>query len=154
MSVRNNIVHNFIDESISDLKLTFSRLLGFINDFHRKYLDEAIQEKIDSDLWSSGAKIKEYGEELYRRALMTMKEDGVTDSIVTCPNCGWDALCACSPKEDTCYVCNHIDDVAICERCHKAHIADDLEEYHDGLYCSDCLNYLTDDYWYEQSVGK
>jgi len=155
VKVRNNIIHHQVDESINELKLTFSRLLGFLNEFHEKYIDEGIQEKVDSELWRSGAKIKEYGEELYKRALKQMEKDDIDeDCVITCPMCGWDALCAFYPKEQTCYVCGYIEDIELCEKCDKILLPNEQEDHGGKIYCYDCLCYITDDYWYEQSVGK
>jgi len=155
IKARNNIIHHQVDESINELKLTFSRLLGFLNEFHEKYIDEAIQEKVDSELWRTGAKIMEYGKELYKRALKQMEQDDIDKQcLITCPMCGWEALCAFDPKQDTCYVCGWIEDLGICDRCNKVLLADEQETSCGKTYCYGCLCYVTDDYWYEQSVGK
>ena len=54
VNVRNSVVHHHVDEALADLKLVFARLLGFLNDFHRKHLDEALQDAIDDELWRAG----------------------------------------------------------------------------------------------------
>jgi len=155
IEIRNNVVHHNVDASIADLKLIFARLLGFLNDFHRKYLDDPLQERIDDKLWQSGVKIREYGEELFRRATERMNDDGISsDALITCPKCGWDALCAFEPHQDTCYVCGHTEALAICDRCQKIMIHGEHYENCRKTYCWRCLCYVTDDHWYEQSVGK
>ena len=152
---RNNIIHHQVDESVTELKLLFARLLGFLDEFHGKHIDEPIHEKIDDELWRTGAKIKEYGEELFRRAKIQMEKDEISEEcLVTCPMCGWDALCAFEPKQDTCYVCGWIETLGICERCNTVLLPDEQEEHYGKTYCYDCLCHITDDYWYEQSVGK
>jgi len=155
VDVRNKIVHHHVDASIADLKLVFARLIGFLNDFHRKHLDDSLQDLVPDDLWQAGVKIREYGEEIFRRALEQMKADDIGDEcLMTCPKCGWDALCAYEPKQDKCYVCGHIETVIVCERCQKLMLEGEHEEHGKKNYCWDCLCYITDDYWYEQSVGK
>lgn len=152
IKARNNIIHHQVDESINELKLTFSRLLGFLNEFHKKHIDEGIQDKVDSELWRTGVKIKEYGEELYRRAKIQMEQDSIDeDCVVTCPMCGWDALCAYEPKQDTCYVCGWIESLSVCEKCNTVLLQDEQEEHNGKTYCYDCLCYITDDYWYDIS---
>lgn len=155
VAVRNNIVHHHVDSSIAELKLVFARLLGFLNDFHRKHLDEPLQDQIEDSLWQSGVKIREYGEELFRRAGERIEEDGMSDEcLITCPKCGWDALCAFEPKQDTCYVCGHSESLAVCDRCQHIMIEGEHHEHNKKTYCFDCLCYITDDYWYEQAAGK
>ena len=152
---RNNIVHHQIDESVDELRLLFSRLLGFLNEFHDKHIDSPLHEKIDEELWRNGAKIREYGEELFRRAKIQMNNDGIDDRcLVVCPVCGWKALCAYEPKQDTCYVCGWVEGVKVCARCSVVMIDGEHEEHSGKDYCYDCLCYITDDYWYEQSAGK
>ena len=155
VDVRNKIVHHYVDEAVADLKLVFARLLGFLNDFHGKHLEEPLQDAIDNELWQRGVKIKEYGEELYRRAKERLTADNLTDdAVITCPKCGWDALTAWGEQQDRCYVCGHIEHLVVCERCQKIMIFGEHEEHDDKNYCWDCLVYITNDYWYEQAHGK
>lgn len=154
VDIRNSVVHHQVDASIADLKLIFARLLGFLNDFHRKHLDEALQEQIDDELWRSGAKIREYGEELFRRASERMLADNLPDdATITCPKCGWKALSAYEPQQDTCYVCGHIEELAVCDKCQHIMLSGEEHEHNGKTYCWDCLCHITDDFWYEQSIG-
>lgn len=155
VDVRNKIVHHHVDEAVANLKLVFARLLGFLNDFHRKHLDEPLQDALDKTLWQDGVKIKEYGEELYRRAKDHIASDDLDEALlITCPKCGWEALSAWGKNQDTCYVCGHVEDLVVCERCQKTMLFGEHEEHSDKNYCWDCLVYITDDYWYEQAHGK
>ena len=160
--VRNNIIHYQIETEITQLKLTFSRLLGFICDFYREHLEYDLNYEINEELWQSGVAIREYGQELYRRAKARLKSEGLNDfkDVITCPKCGWDSLVAFGDHSDTCYVCGNVEELIICERCNKIMLAIEDEESEEmgkiggKYYCWDCFVYLTDDYWYEQSVGK
>ena len=155
VNVRNSVVHHHVDEALADLKLVFARLLGFLNDFHRKHLDEALQDAIDDELWQRGAKIQEYGEELFRRANERIEADNLgADVLITCPKCGWEALSAFGDNQDKCYVCGHVEHLVVCDRCQKTMFFGEHEEHNRKNYCWDCLCYITDDYWYEQAAGK
>lgn len=155
VKARNNIVHHQVDESVDELKLLFSRLLAFLNHFHDRHIDTPLHDKIDDRLWRSGVKIQEYGQEVFSRAQEQMAEDEIDeDCLIECPMCGWKALCAYDPKQDTCYVCGWIESVRVCSRCNEVMLEGEHEEHGGKDYCYDCLCYITDDYWYEQSVGK
>jgi len=153
---RNKIVHHEIDAAIAELKLVFGRFFAFLNDFHRKYFDESLQDQIEEDLWFQGSKIKAYGEELYKKAKIRIEEEDLGDPncVITCPECGWEALVAYGDNEQTCYVCGKFTDLAICKRCNKVMLYGEHEEQGDDFYCWDCLSYITDDYWYESTHGK
>ena len=154
VDVRNQIVHHQIDAALAELKLVFARLLGFLNDFHRSHLDDPLQEQIDDELWQSGATIQAYGDELFRRSKERMETDEIGDEcVITCPKCGWKALCAYEPSQDTCYVCGHTEPLAVCDRCQDIMLSGKEHEHNNKTYCYDCLCYITDDYWYEQSIG-
>jgi len=152
---RNQIVHHQIDAALAELKLVFARLLGFLNDFHRSHLDEPLQDQIEERLWQSAVKIQAYGTEFFRRAKERMVIDDIGDEcLITCTKCGWEALCAYEPSQDTCYVCGHIESLAICDRCQQIMLQGEEHDYNKKTYCYDCLCYITDDYWYEQAAGK
>ena len=155
VDIRNCVVHHQVDAAIIDLKLIFARLLGFLNDFHRKYLGEALQDHIDAERWRAGVKIQDYGTELFRRAKERMEEDDIDDDItIACPKCGWKALTPYDPHPETCYMCGHIESLEICERCQAIMLSGEVHEHRGKPYCWDCLCYITDDYWYEQATGK
>jgi len=155
VQIRNCVVHHQVDAAIADMKLIFARLLAFLNDFHRKHLDEALQDQIDDELWRAAVKIQDYGGELFRRATERMKEDKIDEGVtIACPNCGWKALTPYEPHPETCYVCGHIESLAVCDRCQNIMLSGEEHEHSGKVYCWDCLCYVTDDYWYEQSVGK
>ncbi len=155
VDIRNNIVHHQVDAAITDLKLNFARLLGFLNDFHRKYLGAALQDRIDVELWRTGVKIHDYGTELYLRATERMQEDDIgEDSMISCPKCGWKALSPFGPHSETCYMCDHTESLEVCERCQDIMLSDDAHEQRGKTYCWDCLCYINDDFWYEQAAGK
>lgn len=155
MDIRNQIVHHQVDAALTELKLVFARLLGFLNEFHRSHLDEPLQEQIEGRLWQSGVKIQAYGDELFRRAKERMQADKVGDEcLITCTKCGWKALCAVEPSQDTCYVCGHIESLVVCDRCQEIMLQGEEHDHNKKTYCYDCLCYITDDYWYEQDAGK
>jgi hypothetical protein len=155
VDIRNSVVHHQVDAAITEMKLIFARLLGFLNDFHRKHLAEALQDQIDDELWHAGVKIQDYGVELFRRAEERMKEDEIKEDVtIACPNCGWKALTPFEPHAETCYVCGHIESLAVCDHCQNIMLSGEGHEHSGKVYCWACLCYITADYWYEQSVGK
>ena len=150
--LRNQIVHHEFSAKTVELKPAFAKLFGFLSDFHRNHLDEAMEEHIDKVLWQKGVAIKDYGEEIFRRAQSRMETDGVDeDCMVACPKCGWEALTAFGENQDQCYVCGNTEFLVVCERCQKIMFFGEHEEYGKKNFCWDCLCYLTDDYWYESA---
>lgn len=150
--VRNEIVHYQFNADLTKLQLTFARLLGFLNEFHRVHFKEALQDQIKSSLWQSGIKIQAYGDELFRRAQERMKHDEITDEhLTTCPKCGFEALSAFEPMQDTCYVCGHMEVLSICDHCQAIMLPGFENDHYSKTYCYECLCYVTDDIWHDMS---
>lgn len=148
---RNRIVHNEADTTTEHLKLAFARLLGFLNDFHRKHLQEPLQDSVNPDLWRQGALIKDYGEELFKRAKTRMEEDELDDPqlSITCRKCGWDTLSPFGNHSNRCYVCGSTEHLIVCDRCQKIMFFGEHEETRTKEYCQSCFEYLSDDYWHD-----
>ncbi|MCU0857095.1 MAG: hypothetical protein MUC65_01660 [Pontiellaceae bacterium] len=154
--LRNNIIHHEYEVKPLEVKAAFAKLLGFLVDFHRNHLEDPIDTYIDQNLWHAAIEIEKYGQELFRRAQERLKgKDFASEYILTCPKCGWNALCA--PEylnEGACFVCGHREVLGFCDRCEKLMFEDDVKECGDKTYCWDCFVYLTDDYWHEDGRGK
>lgn len=150
--LRNDIVHHEFKIEPEKLKPAFAKLLGFLVDFYRIHIDCPLNWSIPEDIWQQGVKIKEYGEELYKRARIQMDNDGIDlYSPIACPKCGWEAIAPYGDNQDTCYVCGNIQELAVCNRCQKTMILGEHEELGGDYYCWDCLVYITDDHWYESA---
>jgi len=150
--LRNDIVHHKFKAEPEKLKLAYAKLFGFLVEFFKTHLEEPLNLSIPKDIWQQGIKIKEYGEELYKRARAQMDKDEIDDdSLVACPKCGWEAIVPYGDNQDTCYVCGHIEHLAVCSRCQKTMIWGEHEELGGKEYCWDCLVYISDDYWYDSA---
>lgn len=153
--IRNDIVHHEFAADPAELKAAFSHLLGFLEEFHRDRLDYPLGDFVPRDLWIKGARIKDYGEELYKRAQSRMKADGIEeDMLIGCPKCGWPALTSFGDSSERCYVCSAVTDLVTCSRCQTTVISGEHEESMGKNYCRNCYEYISDDYWYETRAGK
>jgi hypothetical protein len=153
-SIRNEIVHYECSVETKNLKLAFAKLFGFLSDFYQEHFEYYPDEFIEKTLFSKGVQIKEYGEELFKRAKKKLETEGLIDTCIVCPSCGWEAMTAYGDKEDTCYVCGNIEHLVVCDRCGKTMLSGEEHESSGKEYCWDCIEYWSDDYWYESSVGK
>jgi|GEM_PF-1590142 len=152
--VRNEIVHHEFKADPAELKPAFARLFGFLADFHRSHCDFALDEKVPKNLWFDGVKIKEYGEELFRRAHLRIKADEVEDRVIDCPKCGWRALPGDGDHAERCYVCEHATALKVCDRCNIVLPAAEANEHGEMSLCYSCLEYVTDDYWHDSTKER
>ncbi len=152
--VRNEIVHHAFKVDPAELKPAFARIFGFLVDFHRTHCDYTIEEKVPKSLWLDGVKIKEYGEELFRRAETRIKADALEDCVITCPKCGWRALPGFGDEAERCYVCTHVTHLEICDRCNEIMLWGEGNEHGDKTLCQSCLEYVTDDYWHDSAKER
>lgn len=153
---RHKIVHHEVDEEIEKLKLAFAKLFAFLSDFYDSYFDTPLRNEIDKDLWNSGIRIKEYGKELFTKASVKIEENinREFEEVAVCPTCGWEAMLINEDNEGLCYMCGHHEQLYFCHRCNCMMLEGEQEEEHGKVYCLSCLEYVSSDYWYEQSVGK
>jgi HEPN domain-containing protein len=153
-ALRNDIVHHEFKTDIATLKPAFAHLFAFLVDFHRDHIEEPLDSHVPEQLWISGVKVREYGEELYRRAKARLEEQGLDDSVVSCPKCGWEAVTAFGDRQERCYVCGSSAHLAVCKRCNRVMIWGEHEEYEGDEFCSSCVDYLSDDYWHDSAKER
>jgi hypothetical protein len=153
---RHQIVHHEVDANVEELKLAFSRLLGFLSDFYDSHFESPLYNEIDEDLWSSGVAIRSYGQELFARAKKRIEENinAEYDEVISCPYCGWESMLVKEDGEGHCYVCGREENIVFCDRCSVPIVAGEHCEEYGKTFCRPCLEYVSSDYWYEQSVGK
>jgi hypothetical protein len=153
--LRDSIVHLEFEAAPEALKAAFAKLFGLLVDFHREHLESPLESYVDDAVWHGGIAVREYGEELFRRAQVRMKADDIDEwSAVSCPRCGWRALTPYGDNADKCYVCAARVELVVCDRCQTIMEWGEHEEMWEKTYCTSCAEYLTDDYWYESSVEK
>lgn len=149
--VRNEIVHHEFKADPAELKAAFARLFGFLVDFHREHCDFALDDKVPRDLWLDGVKIKEYGDELFRRAQVRIQADSAEEGLTTCPKCGWRALSGSGVRAERCYVCHHVTALGLCDRCGGVVLAAEIFDHADKQFCHSCIDYVTSDYWHDSA---
>lgn len=143
---RNKLVHYEFDEKLPELKIAFSRLLGFLNDFHRDHFEKPIQGEINPKLWLAGVLIQEYGAELLARAQSRLAADSNIPSncVMVCRHCSMPALPAFGELQ-RCFVCNQIESFVQCDRCDAVMVYGDEEKMGSSSYCRKCTEYLSDE---------
>lgn len=153
---RHKIVHHEVDENIEELKLAFAKLLAFLSEFYDSHFDTPLHDEIEEELWRSGIKIKQHGEELLKKA--SKKIEAIINKeyeiVTNCPSCGWEAMLVNEDNEGLCYVCGNHEQLYFCDRCHSMLTEGEQEEKYGKVYCLPCHEYISSDYWHEQSVGK
>jgi hypothetical protein len=152
--VRNEIVHHEFKADPAELKPAFARLFGFLVDFHRDHCDFALDDKVPRRLWLDGVGIKDYGEELFKRAQVRIKADQAEDGITNCPKCGWKALSGTGDRAGKCYVCQHMTELCVCDRCNAIVLTAEGFEHGERKFCPSCIEYVTADYWRDSATEE
>ena len=158
--LRNNIVHFEFNFSPKEIKLVFAKLLGFLLQFHKKYLKTNLEEIIPEDLWYEAVAIFEYAEELYARAKERFEEEKIDEFLIwICKICDQDAF-VIQDDINTCYVCGFKTEVIQCPDCEGIFYAIDCFELNkqDGstnLLCKDCYeeSIRDDEYYYHEMMS-
>ena len=150
---RDQITHYAVDQDVEHLKLSFSRLLGFLADFYEAHFHVPLYDHVDEQLWSKGLAVQQYGKELHERAMVRAK--GICEPITSCPACSWRPMVVSNETGDgTCYVCGFRTTFCACARCRNLVPDDDTIVYADDHYCRACIEHVSTDYWFEHSAGK
>jgi len=151
---RNQIVHSEFALNTVELKSAFAKLIGFVMHFHRTWLNENLEEKIETPLWRKAVSIQAYGEELFERAKERFAHDEVDPSLsLVCPKCGWEAF-VIQNGTNTCYVCGCAEDIILCDGCGQPQFVSQMssafvsqmsnvpvvEFGRSGMLCLDCAD--------------
>lgn len=156
-NARDEITHYEVDQNIQHLKLSFSRLLGFLGDFHRAHFAAPLYEQIDQNLWTKGLSIQEYGKELHKRACKHVDSElelTEYDNVIPCLACNWRPMVVLEDGDASCYVCGYKTNITFCSRCDSPFESDEEKELDRKNHCQRCFEYLSDDYWHESQAGK
>jgi hypothetical protein len=150
---RNQIVHSEFSLNTAELKAAFAKLTGFIADFHVQFLGDKLKETIPEKLWQEVVSIREYIEDILRRANDRLAREKIHPSTVwPCLKCGWKAFVS-QHQKNKCYVCGHTDLIAECDGCGRLEYVSQMRIEPDpepGSYdfdhlCRECLG--SPDYW-------
>ena len=150
---RNQIVHSEFSLNTAEVKPAFAKLTGFIADFHGRFLDDKLKEAIPEKLWLEVVNIREYGEDIFRRASERLISEKIHPTTVwPCPMCGWKAFVS-QHEKNKCYVCGHKDIIVTCDGCGRLEYVSQMRIEPDpepGSYdfdhlCRECLG--SPDYW-------
>lgn len=151
---RNQIVHCEFSLNTAELKPAFAKLVGFMADFHERFLDDDLKEAIPKELWQKAVSVRDYGEELSRRANETFTREKIhPNNIWPCLKCGWKDF-VIQGQRNKCYVCGHTEPIAMCDGCGKLEYASQMRiepDQEPGSHefdqlCRECLG--SPDYWY------
>jgi hypothetical protein len=144
---RNQIVHSEFSLNTAELKPAFATLMGFIADFHGRFLDDKLEEAIPQKHWLEAVNIQEYREELLRRANERLAGEKIHPSnILACLKCGCKAF-VIQNNVNRCYVCGHAEDVVRCEECGGLEYASQMstlptgpDSYESEQACRACIS--------------
>lgn len=152
---RDDMMHYKFDMKVEWTKPAFAKLFSFLVDFHKLHLNSPLNRHIPREIWNAGVKIKEHGNELYKRAQKRMVVEQIDSGcLLACPQCGWRAIV---PNDDAdqgiCYVCGNTEELIFCQHCNKTMTCVEIDEDANGKeYCRDCFGTLLDaaDSWYHE----
>lgn len=136
--IRNQIVHYEIDMDIVVTKITFSSLLGFLDEFVSTHLKENLRNEIDEKLWKEVLNIDEYLNEISERALLRLQNENIDkNKIIECYECGYETF-VMRKTEGICYVCNFKNEIVRCSKCNKEVIETFTNPFDGKLVCLHC----------------
>ncbi len=116
-AIRNEITHHTVDISLEQIKIVFSKLLGFIIEFCRKQLDMEISTSMPDELWKEAVSVEAYASELYNRATKQLAEEGIgKNKLITCIKCWYDTYVDIH-NIYRCYLCGFAEPTTICQEC-------------------------------------
>lgn len=142
--LRNRIEHCEFQLNKDEARGIVGRLLSFIFDFSKTYLQLDLEEEFRKDhTWDALIEIYEF-----RQAQSVIIQKKFSEEEIpseTCPSCGEDTF---NLDEDTCALCGHHEQHIECDYCHRDYFESEIdifpsEECADDTYiCKKCLNDL------------
>lgn len=156
---RNSIVHSEFKFNTRAVKSTFAKLFGFQEYFHRKHLDENLQNIIRGSSWLEAIKIKDYAYELLNQAKYRFKDENINNDLIwDCPLCNQHSF-VIQDEINKCYVCGYDDEVIVCDSCAGSFFVEDiiaLPQYGETeqRLCKSCHNAYLDELEYENYHGE
>jgi hypothetical protein len=164
IELRNKIVHHEYETNEMAIKVDFVRLCGLLHELRIDIYNEPLFELISRSEM-----------EVFRReqSLLAEVQGRCKDELAKLKQnsnhgepcwCGWCGNHSVKLSEDCiedyeadgkCLICGASETYTKCARCEKWLPITELEEYgENNKMCLECLEYVTNDYWYESSIGK
>lgn len=118
IEIRNDIIHHSFEIDLNEIRINFTILLGFLNDFISRVFNESIKDKITPNLWNQVLKRNDaYVLEIINRVEQRIKDENiVNENILPCRVCKKKYFIV---EEDLgkCYFCNFQDYMTHCISC-------------------------------------
>jgi hypothetical protein len=142
-ALRNQVTHSDVHFEEQQVKVVFTRLLGFAQHCFAIYLGKPLQEVVSRPVWDEAILLFEFTEELCRRATERLESEGLLQShLLDCPRCQSSDVVVLQGKEGTCYVCGHKEEITRCATCGDPEFSDEAWLISDNcaaFCCDKCL---------------
>ena len=118
IKLRNQVVHYECSFPEQQVKVVFTRLLGFAQHLFYRHLGKALPEVIDPIVWREARFLFEFYVELHQRALDTIRSENVReDYLLYCNECDSEKVVVPRGDEGVCYVCGNKVWIEYCASC-------------------------------------
>ncbi len=136
--IRNEIVHYEIDRDVISIKVIFSTLLGFLDNFISIHLKDNLKNKFNEGLWKEVITTDEYLKEIRERALLRIEQEKINkNKIIECYDCGFETFVV-GKSEGICYVCNFKNIIVKCYECEGDFLEYMTTSFADKYLCFNC----------------
>lgn len=164
VELRNRIVHHEFETNEMALKADFVRLCGLLHELRIQIYGEPLFELMSRSEMEVLRNEQNLLDEVKNRCKEELKRLTASSEHGEPHWCGWCGNHSIKLSSDCiddyeaegkCLICAESETYTVCERCEKWLPQAELEEYGaNNEMCLECLEYVSDDYWYETSVGK
>ncbi len=121
--IRDKIEHFECTFDQKEAKVVIGRMLAFIFDFSKKYLNLELESDFRADdTWDSLISMYEFWSAQKDIIEKRMKEQGIC--VYICPMCGADTF---DVNEKECNLCGHKEDFVECDICHEEYFESETE---------------------------
>lgn len=164
IELRNKIVHHEFETNEMALTADFVRLCGLLHELRLQVYGEPLFELIsraEMEVLRNEQKLLAEVKDRCKEEIDRLRKESEYGEPHWCGYCGNYSVklsedCVDDYEaEGKCLICGESETYTMCERCDKWLPKDELEEYGaNNKMCLECLEYVTDDYWYESRAGK
>ena len=164
IELRNKIVHHEFETNEMAVKADFVRLCGLLHELRLQVYGEPLFELISRSEMEVLRNEQNLLDEVKNRCREELQQLSANSKCGEPHWCGWCGNFSVKLSNDCiddyeaegkCLICGESETYTTCQRCEKWLPQAELEEYGaNNKMCLECLEYVSDDYWYESSVGK